>query len=485
MVRYFANSRRETQWVERVSEMGSACLQSANPTVLLAIRFVSALVVTGLFQAPASANTAENNGDESTGADSDAPDFVPEAEPETRAVERFRVPIASDRVYVESPKDAGPARVWIVSFVDLTCAPCRAHVAQLLALNARHKSRWPVEVQFRQLPLGTSPASRQIANAIVIARRLGFGREFLSRIVAIGDLDAAGAQRLLSADGSRNALFQKLLVRSEVDADIAVAKMFGVSTAPTFFVNGRRFSGFQSDEVLDTIVLNEIGSAMRTAAQRKTASDIYAVVTESAKTQANGPARRRFDDAKPGELRPGSSPTRGAAGAPITLTVFSDLYCSHGATHASALKQLLEEYGGKIRVVFKHRPLPIFPASRTAACATIAAQEQAKFWEMHDKIVGGLAPGHARDDGEAVAEQKLPKRLVAYASEIKLDTDAFRLVMDGERCQKEIDDDLALAAKLGVTGVPTTFVNGRRVIGAASASVFRSLIEDELRKVKK
>jgi protein-disulfide isomerase len=380
---------------------------------------------------PAWADEADSSSS-AAAANADTPDFVPDAEPESRAVERFRVPLDPKRIFVASPKEAGSTRVWIVSFVDERCAPCLDHIAQLKAFPARHKNKWPVEIQIRRLPViaGASPK---------------------------GAFD---------------------------ETDLRVARTFGVSSVPTFFVNGRRFSGLQSDEVVDSIVSAEIAAASQVAAKQANARDLYAVLTKDAKAQASAPSRPRFDDVKATELRPGASPTRGAAGAPVLVTVFSDLYCPHGAEHAATLKKLLDEYGGKIRVVFKHRPVTVFGASRTAACAAIAAQEQAKFWEMHDKIVVGLAPGHALEDGESAGEQQIPKRLLGYAAEIKLDIDAFRLVMEGERCQKEIDDDLALAAKLGVTGTPTTFVNGRRVVGAAPIGVLRSLIEDELKKAK-
>lgn len=103
-----------------------------------------------------------------------------------------------------------------------------------------------------------------------------------------------------------------------------------------------------------------------------------------------------------------------------------------------------------------------------AALASLAANEQGKFWEYHDKLY---------------AEKTIvPASIDKIASEIGLDQDQFKKDMNSVRLKQIVSADVAEAGQLGVTGTPTIFINGRR-LKQRSLEGFQAQIDEELRRI--
>src|SRR5262249_33650595 len=105
-------------------------------------------------------------------------------------------------------------------------------------------------------------------------------------------------------------------------------------------------------------------------------------------------------------------PSVGGANAPVTIVEFSDFECPFCGRAAGTVHKLEKAYGDKVRVVFRDYPLPIHRTAKRAAEASHCAEEQGKFWEMHDKLFSKTGPISDAD-------------LYRYAMQIKLDHDAF------------------------------------------------------------
>jgi protein-disulfide isomerase len=159
--------------------------------------------------------------------------------------------------------------------------------------------------------------------------------------------------------------------------------------------------------------------------------------------------RLRYSDDKKVELSTEDSPVLGAPMAPVTIVEFSDFECPFCAAARPMLERIVRESDGKVRLVFKHYPLDQHTHARKAARAAIAAGEQGKFWEMHDKLFEN--------------QKQLSKPdLIRYAKELGLDVEPFRKAMKSEETKKRIEADKAEGERVGVKGTPTVFVNGRR-----------------------
>jgi protein-disulfide isomerase len=178
--------------------------------------------------------------------------------------------------------------------------------------------------------------------------------------------------------------------------------------------------------------------------------------------QAQQPSGPNADTAY--ELPVGASPIKGPQNAPVTITEFSDYQCPYCARNEPLIADMLKAYPEKARFVFKHFPLvSIHQNAMPAAKAAVAAQKQGKFWEMHEKLF---------TNQRALGEQQIKQ----YAQEIGLDMAKFETDMNSPEVQKQIQDDMALANKVGVRGTPTVFVNGK-ILQSRSLDGFKQMAE--------
>ncbi len=156
-------------------------------------------------------------------------------------------------------------------------------------------------------------------------------------------------------------------------------------------------------------------------------------------------------------------PSWGPLNSGITIISFQDFTCSACAQAYQAMKQLRENYLTKIHFVF--RDFPIIGANSTvAAMAAECADDQGKFWEMHDKLFEN--------------QERISKEYVkAFAAQIGLDMMDFNECYDSNKYLNEIRNDFNEGLAAGATATPTYFVNGTRVEGAFSYDVWAEVIE--------
>jgi protein-disulfide isomerase len=164
----------------------------------------------------------------------------------------------------------------------------------------------------------------------------------------------------------------------------------------------------------------------------------------------------------------GVYPSRGPKDAPVTIVEFSDYQCPFCSRGETAMTQVKETYGDKVRIFFRDFPLSFHQNAQKAAEAAGCAGDQGKFWEMHDKLFANQ---------QALGIPELKK----YAGELSLDQKKFDECLDGGKRADAIKKDTADGATAGVTGTPGFFVNGRFLNGAMPFEKFAVLIDEELR----
>ncbi len=131
------------------------------------------------------------------------------------------------------------------------------------------------------------------------------------------------------------------------------------------------------------------------------------------------------------------------------------------------VKQILQSYPGKIRLVVKNYPYKYRDFSRIAAEASLAAGEQGKYWEMHDILL--------------TRSPKLDRaNLIVYAGELGLDVQKFTASLDSGRHAKDIDRDVQLAESLDLYNTPTLYINGLQIIGERPFEAYKKIIDEEL-----
>jgi protein-disulfide isomerase len=127
----------------------------------------------------------------------------------------------------------------------------------------------------------------------------------------------------------------------------------------------------------------------------------------------------------------------------------------------------MREFPGRIRLVFKDFPLDFHPGARPAAEAARCAGLAGRFWEYHD-LLFVAQPAFARAD------------LLRYADRIGIERAAFAECLDSGRFREDLERDMSEGRSLGVTGTPTFFINGRRLVGSQPVEVFREAVRAAL-----
>jgi protein-disulfide isomerase len=178
---------------------------------------------------------------------------------------------------------------------------------------------------------------------------------------------------------------------------------------------------------------------------------------------------RRPDPGKEYSIDVKGAPTLGPKDAKIEIVEFSDFQCPFCSRVWPTLQQVRDEYPEQVRIVFKHLPLRIHPNAPAAHAAAEAAHRQGKFWEMHDAIF-------------ANPRELSPERYEQYATEMGIDLEQFKTDVASASVKARVDADQSEAAKLGVSGTPSFFINGRYLSGAQPFEEFKKRIDEELAK---
>jgi len=164
--------------------------------------------------------------------------------------------------------------------------------------------------------------------------------------------------------------------------------------------------------------------------------------------------------------------SKGAANAPVTITLFSAFGCQVCTDFKPAVDRILAEYDGKVRVVFKHKTFNApHPDALIASQGALAAKAQGKFWEMYEKL---FAAGFSIDRSA----------LERYASELGLNMKQFKKDLDTEKFRPQVLRDSLLANEVGAHSFPNILANGVRIKKPKNYESLKSLVDQELARAK-
>ena len=330
----------------------------------------------------------------------------------------------------EIPTEGAPSKgaekplVTVVEFSDFECPFCAKAAKTLHALHDTYKEY--VRFVFKQYPLNFHKNAHLAAQAALAAHEQG-------KFWPYHDMLFENMRNLQRPDLERYAIFVGLDINrfkqaldtkrfaAAVDADLALGSQVGVQGTPSFFIDNRPIKGASFGEIAQT--LNAI--LLKKGVSKDKLPDFSSIPTQGA-------------------------PAKGPADAPVTLVEFSDFECPFCAKAALTVNQLADTYKGKLRVVFKHYPLSFHKNAHLAAQAAMAAHEQGKFWEYHDKLFANMRALQRPD-------------LERYAGELGLDLNRFKQALDMGIYKEIVDKDMSVGDRFGVSGTPSFFVNNKRV----------------------
>ena len=371
------------------------------------------------------------------------------------------------------------AKVTIVEFSDYQCPFCgrvEPTITQVL-------KEFPndVRVAFKELPLPFHNNAHGAAEAALAAKAQGKFWEMHDKMfanpqkLARADLDGY-AQEIGLNMSQFKADLDSGKWKAKVDQEQAEGNKIGARGTPSFFVNGKSFVGAQPFEAFKAKIDAEIANADAMIKKGVPVGKVYDEIMKTAKAEvAAAPAGAPPAGAPPADtqvykVEAGNSPSKGPKTAPITMVIFSDFQCPFCSRVEPTLKQIDDTYKGKVRFVWKNYPLPFHQNAMPAAEAAMAAGEQGKFWEMHDKLFAN--------------QQSLDRATFEkHATELGLNLDKFKADLDSGKLKTAVNADVQYGNSLGGgMGTPTFFINGKKISGAMPLESFASIIDEELKK---
>lgn len=158
--------------------------------------------------------------------------------------------------------------------------------------------------------------------------------------------------------------------------------------------------------------------------------------------------------------------------APIQVVEFVDLGCRECRRFSEeTFPSIHEEYVSTGRVYWQVIPYVsgLQPNGEQGARAAECAADQDAFWPMHDALYAHQA--------EWWTKRRPQRQFKRYAKALDLDTDRFGRCYREKETVKRTASNTEAALRAGVRGTPTFFVNGRTVLGALPAELFRAVLE--------
>jgi protein-disulfide isomerase len=169
-----------------------------------------------------------------------------------------------------------------------------------------------------------------------------------------------------------------------------------------------------------------------------------------------------------------SGKTLGLDSAPVTIEIFSDFLCGHCADFALQVEPaIVDEFvrGGIVRLLYRHFPI-VSSNSTTVAAASECAADQGHFWSYHNALFVRAPRGGVRSQAD----------LSALARAVGVDDASFARCLESGETLSRVEADRREGERRGVTGTPTSFVNGRALSGAVPGEILREAIVDAQRR---
>jgi protein-disulfide isomerase len=161
-------------------------------------------------------------------------------------------------------------------------------------------------------------------------------------------------------------------------------------------------------------------------------------------------------------------PYKGPENARITIVEFSDFQCPFCSKAVAEANEIVRRYPKDVRLVFKQFPLDSHADAEFGAEASLAAQAQGKFWQMHDLLYAGF-PDLSR------------RTVLGYAKKIGLDLNKFTADLDSHKFRARVHAEEQEGEAAGVGGTPTFFFNGRKYNGVFEVAAVEPLMKKEFK----
>ena len=365
----------------------------------------------------------------------------------------------------EAGKGATEPLVTILEFSEFECPFCSRVEPTIDQILEAYGDK--VRVVWKHSPLSFHKNARGAALATCAANKQGkfweMHKILFANQRALAKDDLNGYAKEMGLDmGKFETDMNGTVCAAEVDGDMKLASDVGARGTPNLYINGRQVRGAVPFEHIEPVLKEEIKKAEALVAAGTPLANVYAEVIKKGKVFKPLEDEVRIWEAP--------APFKGAKDAEIIVTMYSDFQCPYCSRVKKPIYDLLKEYPDNMKVEFRHFPLSFHKDAHLAAQASMAADAQGKFWEMHDKIF---------ENQKALKREDLEK----YAEDLGLDMGKFKKALDEETYKDIVDQQFKEGQKTGVRGTPSIYINGRKFQAPSrDVATFKKLIDSEILK---
>jgi len=348
---------------------------------------------------------------------------------------------------VDPVKGNADALVTLVVFSEFQCPFCSKVRPSLDQIEKDYGDK--VRMVFKSNPLPFHKNAMQASEAALCAKEQGKFWEMHDKLFDNQRaLEAANLETYASELGLDMDKFKGCVsahkYKEQILADQELAGKVTARGTPNTFINGRKLTGAKPLEEFKTVIDEELKKAEALASAKGLKGQaLYEELTKNGKIFE--PLEAKVNEFKITE----ATGIRGSKDAKIQITLFSDFQCPFCSRVKAPLDEVEKHYGDDISIVFKHFPLSFHKAAMPAALAAACAQEQGKFWELHDQMF---------DNQKALSNDDIK----GYAKAVGLDEGKFNACFDSAKYKGQVEADMAEGREAGVRGTPTLYINGRK-----------------------
>ena len=170
-------------------------------------------------------------------------------------------------------------------------------------------------------------------------------------------------------------------------------------------------------------------------------------------------------------------PTTGGSQAKVTIVEYSDFQCPFCSRSHVTMKELVQQYNGQVRLLYKHLPLTIHNWAEDAAVATTCVYEQdnGAFWQLSDYLFANQ---------KTITKETLTEKVLEVAKQANLNTEQLKQCIDKRQTISVVQANMAEATNLGFQSTPSFLINGRTVVGALQLQQYKAIIDEMMATAK-
>jgi protein-disulfide isomerase len=170
----------------------------------------------------------------------------------------------------------------------------------------------------------------------------------------------------------------------------------------------------------------------------------------------------------------------------VTLVEYGDYQCPYCGEAYQTIKAIQQEYNQQITFQFRNFPLTsLHPNAFAGARAAEAANLQGKFWDMHDLLYDQNVTYYGSNETDSTwvnASNPLPD-FDSYAKQLGLNVSEFNTDYASTKVDDVINADLSAGNKLGITGTPTFYLDGKQLsVTSYSLKTFQGYINAAIKQ---